>query len=296
MPTFQFLTNPPIIPQERTRIFRLAPPQVSQKTVLEVARSFGLKGNMKTGSLCRDARQTSYSEGSLKLVVHHASGGLRFHDKARWQIDDGSSHVGFDDATAICMAERFIEAHMVVPLAECKALRVTRLNVGVVEKSTGLAEHRVIDIGVVFVRIVDGIPVEGPGGKTIVYIDSEGNLTGIDRVWREILEAHEEGVPLRSTDAVQKEAMREWVGEGSGVITIDDIRFGYFEHGWDVLQRYLQPAYIVSMTITATEGPFAGQVVMRSGYWAAAAVKSPERIVPRSPAVPPQPCRDSTSS
>jgi hypothetical protein len=165
MPTFQLSTKSPSVPQERVRIFRLAPTRVSQKTVFEVARRFGLKGDMKTGSLCQDSRQTSYSEGSLELVVHHASHGLRFHDRARWQVDDGTSRVEFDDETAIRLAEGIIKAHSVVPLDECRVLRVTRLNVGVAEPRTGLAEHRVIDVGVVFGRVIDGIPVEGPGGK-----------------------------------------------------------------------------------------------------------------------------------
>lgn len=288
MPTFRLSTKLPHAPRESARIFRLMPPRVSQKTVLAHARRFGLKGNMKAGSLYQDAAQMRYSEGSLELVVHHASGGLRFHDKARWQVDDGTSHVEFDDATAIRMAERFVEERSVVPLAECKLLRVTHLNAGIAEKRTGLAEHRVIDVGVAFARIVDGIPVEGPGGKVVVYIDSKGNLTGIDRLWRDVLDDHAKAVTLRSPDAVQQEATREWGGRGSGVITIEDIRFGYFEHGWDVTQRYLQPAYVLSMTITATEGHFVGRTVMRSEYWGAAGAKSPERLVPRRPAMPPQ--------
>jgi len=243
---------------------------------------------MKTGSLCQDARQSNYSEGSRELVVHHASGGLRFHDKARWQVDDGSSHVEFDDATATRMAERFIEAYSVVPLAECKPLRVSRLNVGLAEKRTGFAEHRVIDVGVAFVRVVDGIPVEGPGGKAIVYIDSKGNLTGIDRLWREIREANAAVVPLRSPEVAQEEAAREWRGTGSGHISVDDIRFGYFEHGWDVAQRYLQPAYVVSMSIHATEGHFVRSAGIRTEYLGAAGVKSPERLIPRKAKVPPQ--------
>lgn len=56
-------------------------------------------------------------------------------------------------------------------------------------------------------------------------------------------------------------------------------------------QRYLQPAYVISMTITATEGLFVGRAVIRSEYWGAAGVKSPERLVPRYTAVPPQPPR-----
>jgi hypothetical protein len=254
---------------------------VSKETVLARARRFGLKANMKTGTLCQDARQMGYSEGSLKLVVHRASGGLRFFDEARWQVDDGTCHVEFDDATAIDMAERFITVHSVLPLAECKVLRVTRLNAATAEKSTGLAEHRVVDVGVAFARVVDGIPVEGPGGKAMVYIDAKGQLTGIDCLWRDVLEIHEENVALRLPDEVQQEAVREWGAESSGRVTIEDVRFGYFEQGWDVSQHYLQPTYVVSMTVTATEGDLAGRAITRAGYWGAAAVKSPERLVPR---------------
>ena len=292
MLTFQMSSKPPHVPHERVRIFRLAPPRVSQKTVLAHARRFGLKASTKTGTLCQDARQIIYSEGSFKLVVHHASGGVRFFDEARWQVDDGTSHVEFDDKTAINMAERFITAHSVVPLADCKVLRVTRLNVGIAEKSTGFSEHRVVDVGVVFARVVDGIPVEGPGGKAMVYIDAKGNLTGIDCLWRDVLEVHADHVPLRSPDEVQKEAAREWGIEGSGRVTVDDFRFGYFEQGWDVPQRYLQPAYVLSMTVTATEGDHAGRAIMGSGYLSAAAVKSPERLVPRYRSAPPQPPRE----
>jgi hypothetical protein len=272
-------TTRPSEPQQRTHIFRLAPPRLSQRTVFQLARQFGLKGNLKTGSLCQDARQMSYSEGSLELVLHHASGGLRFHDKARWQVDDGAANVEFDDATAVDMARRFIEQLSVVPLVETKVLRVTRLNVGVVERRTGLGEQRVIDVGVAFARVVEGHPVEGPGGKVMVYIDHKGELTGIDRVWREVQEVDAQDVELRSAEAVREEAVREWGEPGSGGITIDDTRFGYFEDGWDVAQRYLQPAYFVDFTITATEGHFAGPV-MRSQYWGAAAIASPESLVP----------------
>jgi hypothetical protein len=280
MLSFEVSGHPPHVPEEGARIYRLAPPRVSRKGVLTLARQFGLTASPKTGTVCQDARHTSYSEGSFKLVVHHGSGGLRFFDDARWQVDDGTSNVDFDDATAIGMAERFIEAHSVVPLRECKVLRVTRLNVGVAERSTGLAEHRVVDVGVAFTRVVDGIQVEGPGGKVMVYIDAKGNLTGIDCLWRRVLDVHAERVRLRRVEEVQKEAVREWGTDVKGRVTIDDVRFGYFEQGWDVSQRYLQPVYTVSMTITATEGDLAGRALVQSGYWATAAVTPPERLVP----------------
>ncbi len=291
MPSFEPSNKQPRVPDDGVRIYRLAPPRVSRKSVLALARQFGLTANAKTGSLCQDARQTSYSEGSFKLTVYHGSGGLRFCDEARWQVDDGSSNVEFDDRTAIEMAGRFLETHAVVPLAESKVLRATRLNVGVAERSTGLVEQRAVDVGVAFARVVDGIPVEGPGGKAMVYIDAAGRLTGIDCLWRNVLDVYSENARLRPADEVEKEAIQGWGSDTNGRGTIDDVRFGYFEQGWDVSQRYLQPVYAVSMTITATQGELAGRAIAQSGYWGAAAIVSPERLVPRPQRPRPQPPR-----
>jgi hypothetical protein len=278
--------------ERRAQIFRLGPPQVSEQTVLALAQRFGLQGDLQAGSLQQDARKIAYAERSVELVLHHSSGGLRFHDTARWQVDDGEGDVTFDDAAAVAMAERYIDEFAVAPLAECELLRVTRLNVGVVEGQTGVAEERVIDVGVAFQRVIDGVPVSGPGGKVIVYIDHKGELTGVDRIWREIEDVYQQDVELRSPETAQEEVERYWGGEGSGLITIDDVRFGYFERGWDEAQQYLQPAYFLPLTITATDGDFAGRVLARSEHFVAAATSPPELLIPPPPVLEPSPPRD----
>jgi hypothetical protein len=59
-------------------------------------------------------------------------------------------------------------------------LQVTRLNVGVVEQRTGYTEQRVIDMGIAFRRV----------------IDHNGDLTGIDHLWREIHDVYQSDVEL----------------------------------------------------------------------------------------------------
>jgi hypothetical protein len=291
MPKYQFLKKilPP--PQQRAQIFRLAPPRVNQETLFGLAQRFGLKGDLKTGSLLQDARQMTYREGSFELVLYHASGGLRFHDNARWQVDDGKAHVTFDDKEAIKMAQGFIKELAVVPLEECELLRVTRLNVGVVDRQTGFAEERVVDAGVAFQRVIDNVPVLGPGGKVIVYIDHDGHLTGVDRLWREIQDVGRPDVELQSPEYAQEDVVRHWGEQGSGLIVIEDIRLGYYETGWDDGQRYLQPAYFLPLTITATAGHFAGRPVLRAEHFVAAATKPPEPLIPPPPVVAAQPPR-----
>src|SRR5688572_15095223 len=109
MPKYKLLTKIPSPPQQHSRILRLAPPQVNQRALFRLAKRFGLKSNLHTGSLQQDARQMTYHERSFELELYRASGGLRFHDNARWQVDDGKAHLTFDDATAVQLAQRYIE-------------------------------------------------------------------------------------------------------------------------------------------------------------------------------------------
>jgi hypothetical protein len=284
MPEYQLLKRIPYPPQQHTPIFRLAPPQVNQRALFKLAQRVGLKGGLRNGSLQQDARQMTYLEGSFELVLYRTSGGLRFHDNARWQVDDGKAHVTFDDTVAVKMAQRFLEELALVPLNECQLLRVTRLNVGVIERQTGFAEERVIDVGVAFQRVIGNVPVIGPGGKVIVYIDHNGDLIGIDRIWREIQDVYQPDVELRSPESAQQDVVRHWGEHGSGLIAIEDIRFGYFELGWEDDQRYMQPAYFMPLTISDTDG----LPLMRSEHYVAASTNPPEQLMPRPPVVPEQ--------
>jgi hypothetical protein len=169
-------------------------------------------------------------------------------------------------------------------------LQVTRLNVGVVEQQTGWAEERIVDMGIAFQRTIDNVPVEGPGGKVIVYIDHKGDLTGVDRIWREIQDVYQPDVELKSPESAQQDVVRFWGEQESGLITIENIRFGYFELGWDGEQRYLQPAYVLPLTLTQTTGHFADRpnLTFLSEHVVAAAAKPPEPLIPQPPVVPAQ--------
>lgn len=267
-------------------VFKLAPPQSGRQAVLALARRFGLAGNLDAGEVLQDARRTVYREGSSEVEFFHASGGTRWHDTARWQVDDGEANLTYDDETATRTAQRYIDEFALAERDEYRLLRVSRLNVAVAQLSTGYSDHRVIDVGVVFQRIVDGLPIVGPGGKIVVYLDHEGKPTGVDRAWREIEGVYRADVELRSPEWAMERARREWGDDPGGLISVDDIHFGYFERDWVEGQAYLQPAYALPMTITATGGLFAGQPVMRSEQYVPAATEPPEVLLNPQP-VPP---------
>jgi hypothetical protein len=266
--------------EQRAQVFRLASPEASQQTILARAQRLGLRGDLNVGTLHQDARRMTYAERTFELTLHHASGGLRFHDTARWQVDDGEAHVTFDDATAVRLAQQHIEELALVPLAESRLLRVTRLHTGVVEVDSGVAEERVVDVGVAFQRVIDDIPVSGAGGKVIVYIDHNGSMTGVDCLWREIEDVYQPDVELRSSRSVQEELERYLGEEGGGLTTIEDVRLSYLELDWDERQNYLQPAYFLPLTIVADGGPSAGRPVLRSEHFVPAVVTPPEPLIP----------------
>jgi hypothetical protein len=269
---------------DHAEILSLAAPSVSAETVLDLARRLGLAGSTENGMLCADATQLTYKEGSVQLACHRASGGLRYRDVARWQVDDGTADVQLDDDAATELAQGVVARFGLAAPEDCRVLRIARLNAGVMDRSTGYSEVRAIDVGVAFQRLVDDVPVEGAGGKVVVYLDERGALTGFDLLWRDIRPGSAERVELRSLDSAQEALAAEWDGDGSGVVRVDDVRFGYLESGWDEVQGYLQPVYVFPLTILSTEGRSAGRVMMRSEYIVAASVDPPEPPFRRRPA------------
>src|SRR5215470_18938279 len=84
-------------PQGRADIYKLKPPDVSEKAIRVLAKQLGMRVDAKSGTLCSDADKLTYSEGPLELTMYRASGGIRFIDRARWQIDDRKSEFKIED-------------------------------------------------------------------------------------------------------------------------------------------------------------------------------------------------------
>lgn len=287
MATIQIDAGPPRIPASLP-VYRLERPAVTRKMLLETARQLGLEGSVKAGTLCQNRRLLSYSEGPGELNLHLASGGLRFRDRARWQVDDGRSDMQYDDAAATAIAQRYVEQYGLAPPNECQLQRVTRLHVGAVERQTMQVDQRIIDAGIAFQRVLDGVPVAGQGGKLMLYIDAEGKLTGVERLWRQFRPGHMRQAELRAPDEVLCELEREWGQPGAGLIRVDAIYLAYLESGWDIEQRYLQPVYYLPLSLIATDGRDQGRIVMYSAFWGSALKHPPDRLPTRPPPTPAQ--------
>jgi hypothetical protein len=278
MPDVKFLERLDAAPKAKTQIHALAAPGASAKSLLAFAETFGV--GSKDATQAQDATTFTYTAGQHVVTLYKASGAIRYQDVNRWQVDDGTTNLKMSDAAATKRALELVGKHKLARANECKLLKVTRLMVGEAEAKTKETTERAIDVGVAFQRTVGGVPVDGPGGKLIVYLDHKGELTGFDRIWRSISGVRTPVKELRDPKLAEEDLLRYWKGHDAGRIEVHGIRFGYFELGYQDAQRVLQPAYVMPLTLVSGDD----RIRMKSVHVFPAAVNAVGTFMP-----PPKP-------
>jgi hypothetical protein len=224
------------------------PSDISQDTVRRVGSRFGLRATVDVGTFILNHSGIAYSEASQwGLRQFRRSGGWQYRHATRWQAD-GRGNLNIEDHEAARLALDAIRRYGLPTEPELERIRVERLHVAHAARGGANHEERIVGARVLYRRIVDGLPVEGPGGKTVVYLDHERELTGIDHLWHDIESVHEPVRRLRPVEEAIEEVRRRY-GAGAGRIEVTDMRLGYFELGWDDDQEYLQPAYVVFLRL-----------------------------------------------
>jgi hypothetical protein len=182
------------------------------------------------------------------------SGGWRYRHGLRWQADDGRSNLTIDDEEASRLAREAL-VRCALPAPEVEPRRVDRLRVAHAERGGRNHQERVAGVRAFFGRRLDGLRVEGPGGKTIVYIDQARELSGIDHLWREIDQVYQPVTALRPVEEALQEVQRRY-GSGEGRVTVANLELAFFELGWQEEQNYLQPAYVFTLRLGSEDSPF----------------------------------------
>jgi len=288
MPEIKFAKHLSQAPVKETPIFRLAAPAVSESQLKGLAGRLGF--GLKSGILQQETDSLTYVEGPLTLKQYKASGGFRFQDRSRFQIDDGHSAVLFSDKEAVARAEELVKKLELAPAKEYQLLKVTHLYVGGVELKTGEAEkERAIDVAVVFRRVVNGLPVDGPGGILAICLDPKGDLVAMDRIWRTLGVVYRPAEKIRAPQVAEEGLIKflQSQDQDGYKVEVEDVRFGYWEMGWKTAQRFLQPAYVMPLKLTSPDEQFASKTV----YVTEAAVNPVGVLMPAKKPRPPEPER-----
>jgi hypothetical protein len=261
------------VPRGRADVLQLKLPVVNDKSILRLAAQLGMES--KTGTLATSPDRIAYTAGFMELTVFRASGGFRYLDRSRWQVDDGESNVRMTDADAGKRASALAAKMKLAPAKEFRFAKAARLHVAAADLKAKQSYDRVIDVGVALQRMIGKVPVDGPGGRVVVYLDARGDVTGIEKIWRERAKVFRKGAAFRSLDELIAEMSTHYRTK-DGVIEVQEIRTAYFEEGWRSQQKYLQPAYIVRGIAMSPNERLRKKVV----YVAPALSNTPGRITP----------------
>ncbi len=281
MGNIKFLNTKVALPQTPVKVYHTAAPAISNNSILGIAKTFSLQANAKIGTFASNNANLTYNEGNLVVKQCLVSGAVTYRDAHLWMMDDGKSHVAFNDDKASSMASAHLQSLNMVNMHEVQVQRVTNLNVGVCAKDGKNSETRVIDKGIVYTRLIDGIPVQGPGGKIQVYINAAEQETGHDHIWRALGTIHStvDTKHLLTPDAAMADLKKFWANS-KWDIEVASISFAYYEAGWGETQAFHQPAYIMPLTLKSADGRFK----MGSVHVFSAIPNSPEALMPAPPA------------
>jgi hypothetical protein len=288
VPEVNYIKRLETAPKVKTQILALGSPGANAKAVRELAQSLKLEEASVTQA--QDATRFTYTAGQHVVSMFKASGAVRYQDSSRWQVDDGKANLKISDAEAEKRALELVTAHKLASPKEFKLLKVTRLTVGEASPDTKRGSERVVDVGVAFQRLVGGVPVDGPGGKLIVYMDHNGELTGFDRIWRPVAKVQAPVRQLLPPKAAEEDLLRYWARQ-TGRIDVVDMRFGYVELGYLARQAVLQPAYVMPLRIVSPAKDKEEEIAIGSVHVFAAASNAVGRLMPPPKKIVRQPAR-----
>jgi len=260
-------------PRVPVDILLLQKPAATERNVRTLAKALGMEP--KVGTFASDPDKLTYTHQHFELTVFRNSGGFRWVDKSRWQMDDGKTNIKMEDSEAANMARAFALKSRLAPRGEFRFAKAARLHVATATKEGKRASDRVVDVAVALQRMIGKVPVDGPGGRIVVYLDSKGGVTGIEKIWRGAGKVFRKGGAFRTIDDVVRE-IAAYYRTKQGVLEIQEVRFAYFEEGWRAKQKYLQPAYIITAMGTFSDNRFRKRAV----YVAPALINATGRITP----------------
>jgi hypothetical protein len=246
MAQIEFVKKLTKIPAGKVQIFKLAKPNVTKDTVMAEAEKLQIPIEKKI-EIHEDAKKLSIYDRRYLIAVYYRSNALQYRDKSKWQKDNGKINIIAEDKEFVNAAERILKKQCLTPSDTEKLLKVSRLKTGLIDRE-GQGSERTIEITPIFQRVIDGIPVDGPGGKIAVFMNKKKEVTGINRIWRKIEKVHIRNPKLNPPEFAV-EYLRKYYAEYNERITVEDFRFGYFEQDKNETQEYLQPAYVLMLKI-----------------------------------------------
>ena len=103
-------------------------------------------------------------------------------------------------------------------------------------------------VTVQFGRVIDGVPVTGPGSKIIVTLGANGELVSLQRRWVELKREQKKSKDFKSQADVHSNIKAKMAKEAAGAkrVDVNAPEFGYYDDG----DGNIEPAYIFLADLT----------------------------------------------
>lgn len=238
-----------------------------------MSQRFGLSGKMREFITSED--WTSYHEGRFRVSVHRNSGALRYINRDKYAMEPESDFKLSPKETER-IAQEFLGRTKLYPAQQSRLHKITHLRSAVSDTKGKERTERLIDAGVIYRRLVDETPVDGPGGYAMVNVDPEGEVAGLRSVWRQTLQSEAKVKIIPVSQAL--EAFEKLVSKVEGELTVTTANFGYFEQGEVDRQSYLEPAYVFIYVVQNGEVAHKSVEVIAAGQQTFAKLKGKKRF------------------
>lgn len=248
---------------EALNVYALNKPKISNASLVELARNFGLTGAGKDFISSSDS--LGYMEGRWALEVNRVSGAISHTHLDRYGIETDQAFELSDDR-ADGIARRFLDRSTLFPKDARQMRRVTHLRGASADLKDRKVTEKLLDAGVIYGRVIDGQPVDGPGGLCMVHIDPASEVVGVRSIWRPLgkrLGKVKIKPPEEAMDGLRKRAEKF-----RGDTIVVKASFGYFELGPIDNQTSIEPVYAFVYVVRD------GEVAMKSAYVAHAGDKT----------------------
>jgi hypothetical protein len=224
----------------RADLIELTVAPVDQQAMAALLIRLGLAKRLRELTWERRQNWLVASDAQSTVSANELSGGLRY--RLRQLADEPGTEVKTEASRLEEIARSFLD-QLGRPKDAMALERITYLHVETGDSSSEDKTSATLDAGLIFTRLIDDLPVIGPGGMVMVKIGTDDSVVGGREIWRPILKRGDK-VSLRTPDEANELLQRELEKWGvDGQVHVRKARMGYAELGIEESQRYLEPCY-----------------------------------------------------
>ena len=194
--------------------------------------------------------ESIYRAGNIEFRVAKATGSEALINLDRYAIAEKLSTPLPSEAIVRQTAFKYVQGNMPdVKLGDLRLSRILKIMDAESESSeSGEISRRnshVANYIVIFERMLNNIPVLGPGEKVRIYLSAQGDVIGHSKVWRKISEDYRRGRAIPTQEILEHFIARH-ANDRADKIVVNQVQFGFLAEGRFARQESLGPVYMIS--------------------------------------------------